>query len=285
MAWQLVVEVLDHAPADLTSGELAVMVVVAEYVRHSDYARGSRRCQRPQEHVARRARMQPSGVKKALQRLADRGLDIRVPLSTGRDGRPVYAVPGRVSVYQVPILLPPAECPCDGCSALVGEGDPTVPPSPEGGPTVPPRGDHRAGKGIPQGRQAAPQSPPPGVGSGVSGGRTREDARPPDRCTRHQNIPPGDPVPNCHACGSARQTAQSWDTEQSRAAAQARSADGRLHATDRALAIAACSICDGDGYVGRVLCDHDSERTERARRGMAAVRAALAATAGGRRDA
>lgn len=61
-----------------------------------------------------------------------------------------------------------------------------------------------------------------------------------------------------------------------------RERDGRLASSiaraspaDRAAAIAACSMCDADGYAGRVLCDHDPEATGRAARGRAAVQAAL----------
>lgn len=43
---------------------------------------------------------------------------------------------------------------------------------------------------------------------------------------------------------------------------------------DRALAVAHCELCDDDGYRGCSVCDHVDYRPA-ARRGMAAVRAAL----------
>lgn len=46
-------------------------------------------------------------------------------------------------------------------------------------------------------------------------------------------------------------------------------------ARERAAAIAACSLCDSDGYAGTQLCDHDPQAAERAARGRALVQAAL----------
>jgi hypothetical protein len=117
MAYELVSEVLDHTPVDLTPGEQLVMVVIAEYVLSSDYARGVRRTSRPAAEVARRAKMTPSGLRQAFQRLAERGLELRVPLRTGKDNRPVYAMPGRSSTYEIPALAAAngGSCVCDTC--------------------------------------------------------------------------------------------------------------------------------------------------------------------------
>lgn len=43
----------------------------------------------------------------------------------------------------------------------------------------------------------------------------------------------------------------------------------------RASAIAACGLCDHQGYVGPSICDHDPTAAERTRRGAALVRAVL----------
>ena len=120
MAYELVTEVLDHAPATITTGELVVMVAIAEWVQHDDYRRGIRQCSRAQADLSRRTRLAPAGVKTALQRLAERGLELRVPLSIGKDGRPVYAVPGRVSTYRIPPLPAPPGCSCSNCRAKQG---------------------------------------------------------------------------------------------------------------------------------------------------------------------
>jgi hypothetical protein len=103
------------------------------------------------------------------------------------------------------------------------------------------------------------------------GERARE-GRPLERCTQHAT---DEHPPACHACGNARHTAEAWDAQQARRAVEARSADARRRAEDRARAIAACSMCDGNGYLGRLLCDHDPAAADRAARGRAVVQAAL----------
>ncbi|SEC95156.1 hypothetical protein SAMN04489727_5729 [Amycolatopsis tolypomycina] len=55
-------------------------------------------------------------------------------------------------------------------------------------------------------------------------------------------------------------------------------AAARQRAADRARAVAACALCDESGYIGPQLCDHDPGAADRARRGRAAVLAALART-------
>lgn len=97
---------------------------------------------------------------------------------------------------------------------------------------------------------------------------------PPRNCPKH---PAGTTAP-CRACGDARRAADELADEQRRAAAAARSADARLAAADRARAIDDCGLCDGDGNIPGVgPCSHDPDRADRARRGMAAIRAVLAA--------
>lgn len=46
----------------------------------------------------------------------------------------------------------------------------------------------------------------------------------------------------------------------------------------RLAAVAECQLCDPDGYRGAIVCDHQ-DHTETNQRGIAAVRAALAARA------
>lgn len=160
MAYELVAEVLDHAPPDLTPAEVLVLAAVAEYVLNEDYKRGSRRTSRPAADIARRAHMTLDGLRKALQRLAKNDLEIRVPLATGKDGRPVYAVPGKSGTYEVPTLAAPPDCLCNTCKKgeLVTQvvhkavpqsrlnGEKAVPQSRLGGTTVQP-----GGTGVPPG--------------------------------------------------------------------------------------------------------------------------------------
>ena len=118
VAWQLVREVLDHAPATLTPSEALVLVALAEYARAD---RGP--VDRSLADIARRARVSPDAVSKAFRRLAGRGLDPRVPIATDRNGAPLYAIPGRVPRYRLPTLPVPDGCECDPCKGkAVQEG-------------------------------------------------------------------------------------------------------------------------------------------------------------------
>lgn len=119
----------------------------------------------------------------------------------------------------------------------------------------------------------------PLVGGYLGGSRTHADPReapagqrPPARCPRHRN---DDDPPNCRACATAREAAEAFDAVQDRAAIEARSAEARQRAADRAAAIANCQLCDETGYVGARLCNHDPASADRAARGRAAVQAAL----------
>jgi hypothetical protein len=136
--------------------------------------------------------------------------------------------------------------------------------------------------GIPE-----PQGEGEGEGEAFVGGDFKEDARarssvaddrpswhaPPSRCPEHRethNPPP------CRRCAEAREARTAWDAEQTRTAAEARSSEARQRATDRARAVAACGLCDPAGYRNGQVCDHDPDAAERAARGSALARAALA---------
>ncbi|MFD6357914.1 hypothetical protein [Nocardia tengchongensis] len=80
----------------------------------------------------------------------------------------------------------------------------------------------------------------------------------------------------CGPCGEARKARQDHDAALVRAKAAKRTAAARSAAEDRARAIANCALCDSDGYRDTALCDHDPDTADRARRGMAGVRAAMA---------
>lgn len=97
MGVQLIKEVLDRAPADLTSAELVVLLVLAENGRDS-----TREAFPGLEALSRRCRLSPTGLRTAFQRLAARGLEVRVAIGTDRIGRAVYAYEGRQTTYRVP---------------------------------------------------------------------------------------------------------------------------------------------------------------------------------------
>lgn len=151
MAFTLVEEVLDHAPV-MTPAEGLVLVAIAEETRSPGEV-----VKISSGTMVRRTRgMTQSGIRKALTRLSERGIEVRVAIGKGDDGRPVYAVPGSVPKYRLPRFPAPSGCGCDNCDELrsgkggpqsplkenaqVRQGGTAVPPLPEGGTTVPPGG-------------------------------------------------------------------------------------------------------------------------------------------------
>ena len=102
-------------------------------------------------------------------------------------------------------------------------------------------------------------------------GRAREDP-PTPTCPRH---PDGTDDP-CRGCADARRARAEWDEAQRLAALETAVAERRDAAEARALAIAECDLCDDDGYAEARVCDHDPDRADRAARGIARARAAIA---------
>lgn len=114
MAFELVEEVLDHAPADLTPTERLVLIVIAEQARKE-----SRLARIPSADFLRRTGVQESGLRKAFRRLAERGIDPRVALYTGKDGRLLYSAKGSIPHYRLPIFGTPEQCSCHRCTKAV----------------------------------------------------------------------------------------------------------------------------------------------------------------------
>jgi hypothetical protein len=109
--------------------------------------------------------------------------------------------------------------------------------------------------------------------SGSVSGSGQPPKRPSDRCPEHLE---DEHPPPCRNCLEARLGAEGWDRDQIRATAAARTAEARARDDTRRQAIARCGLCDDAGYVGRQLCTHDPDAAERAARGSALARAALA---------
>lgn len=150
MGIKRIVDVLNRAPEDLTPAERLVLVVIAENINDGDPKRQTW----PDFSaavLAKRAGLTAETLRKALQRLAKRGMEVRVPIATGKDGRALYAVPGHQCRYRLPLL----------------EGGNTFPPCgteggnsfPEGGNEVPPK----AGTGSRQAGTDSHPSPHPSV--------------------------------------------------------------------------------------------------------------------------
>lgn len=110
MSYQLVAEVLDHAPP-MTATERLVLVTIAEQARLK-----TRECDLDTATIERRTGgLDPSNVRAAMRRLAARGIEVRVPFGTDRAGRPVYAHRGQVPRYRLPSFPPPSGCRCNIC--------------------------------------------------------------------------------------------------------------------------------------------------------------------------
>lgn len=161
MGYRLYRHVLDHAPADLTSGERLLLLVIA------DDANDDTRLGRPgTDLLTHRTGIGSRGLRKALERLAERGFEVRVPITEDENGHPVFAVRGRRTTYRVPVFPLRQDIPM---------GAPQFPHSDEkGGTTVPKRRNHSSGKEEPQ-FLPLPQSP-----QSPHHARTREDHQPAD---------------------------------------------------------------------------------------------------------
>lgn len=112
----------------------------------------------------------------------------------------------------------------------------------------------------------------------TEGHQTAEPSSPPPpRCPVHANNPN---PPNCRDCGEARKALAAWQSAKLRRESESQSREAREMAELRKLAADECDLCDDEGYTGTVLCDHDPDTAERARRGMEQVRAILGQAAG-----
>jgi hypothetical protein len=109
MSNRLFDEVRDYTPNDLTTAELLLLLCVAHRAQDEDRldAEGKlipARCWSPgMQELARLMRMTERGVGSVLRRLEHRrGFRVRVPFTTDKFGRPVYATKGHSTVYRVP---------------------------------------------------------------------------------------------------------------------------------------------------------------------------------------
>ena len=150
MGIKRVVDVLTNAPAGLTASERMVLVAIGENVRDGDPSRLTWPDFNMHTLAQRTGLTGKGSLKSALQRLGARGLEVRVPITSGKDGRPVYALPGKQCRYRFP-------------DALVGE-DTTSPYEGEGEDTTSPGEDTTSPKGRTgprQGRTGPPPTPLP----------------------------------------------------------------------------------------------------------------------------
>lgn len=118
MSYELVAEVLDHAPAALDPTERLVLVCIAEQCRGNSRVRDI-----PAEEIRRRTGLGERGLRHVCERLAAKKLQVRVALTVDRHNKPVYALTGKVCRWVLPPLPPPADCGCARCEGA----DPQVP--------------------------------------------------------------------------------------------------------------------------------------------------------------
>lgn len=154
MAYELVEEVLDHAPA-MGATERLVLVCIAEECRRAPARAGvpvrlERRVAIPGERMQRRTGLSTRGLRHAYERLEALGLNVRVILRLDRHGEPVYAVPGKTTVFELPAFDPPPGCPCDRCA----KADPDV--------LLPEKEDEQGRQADVEGRQADVEGNPGG---------------------------------------------------------------------------------------------------------------------------
>ena len=127
MAYWLVEEVMDHAPRHLTPAQRHLLAVLAELCRGNE-----RVIEESLEYIAWRYGTSPKGVRQVLAKLAEAGVDVRVPIGVDKLDRPVYAVRGRVPRFRLPRFPAPAGCPCRRCKAVDNPVDNPVDNSTEG---------------------------------------------------------------------------------------------------------------------------------------------------------
>lgn len=103
MSIGLMLEVMDHAPAELTSGERLVLLVIAE--RANEESRIAKQSERwTLDVIAHRAGVRRSGLKSIFQGLARKGCEIRIPVKFDKSRSPVFAFEGTAMTFKIPHL-------------------------------------------------------------------------------------------------------------------------------------------------------------------------------------
>ena len=161
MSGRLVGEVVEWlrtpAAAGLTMAERIVLLVIAE--RSNDETREMWRFKADDVNLAERiqsaAGIDATGLRHALQRLKKRGLEVRVPLKHGKDGRAVYAFKGYAMQFRLPafpasVELPqrrPEEAPFSGEEPVDNSGSDASQRGPEEAASKPKGGPRKAQRG------------------------------------------------------------------------------------------------------------------------------------------
>ncbi|MEU0493515.1 hypothetical protein ABZ249_30175 [Nocardiopsis sp. NPDC006139] len=99
MGYELYRHILNHAPGDLDAAARLVLAVIAD-----DANEHTRRSYLGMDLLSHRTGLMPDAVGKALRRLAKADIEIRVPLGTDKNGKPVFALKGHRTVYLIPVF-------------------------------------------------------------------------------------------------------------------------------------------------------------------------------------
>lgn len=99
MGYELYRHVLNNAPDEIDAAARLVLAVIAD-----DANEKTRTSYMGIDLIAHRTGITPDGIGKALRRLAKFDIEIRVPIGTDKNGRPVFAVKGHRTNYQIPVF-------------------------------------------------------------------------------------------------------------------------------------------------------------------------------------
>lgn len=99
MSVRLVIEVLDHAPAELTPAERLLLVVIAEFADGT-----TRRCSPGRDALIRRTGLDHRHLTRVLTQLAACGYEVRVPAGVDKKGKFVFANKGHRTIFEVPVF-------------------------------------------------------------------------------------------------------------------------------------------------------------------------------------
>ena len=146
---------MSPAAADLTPPERLVLFVVAERC-HESTRRMLRHRSDDEQLVDRIAAVtgcdRDGALKRALRKLAKRGLEVRVPIRTGKDGRPVFTFDGHSMEFRLPEFPASVDLPRGGT-----DSHPSTPVDNPPEPVDNPSDDH--GRGGTETHPLSPSSP------------------------------------------------------------------------------------------------------------------------------
>ena len=131
------------AAEGLTPAERCVLFAIAERC-HESTRRMLRHRSDDEQLVDRIAAVtgcdRDGALKRALRKLAKRGLEVRVPIRTGKDGRPVFTFDGHSMEFRLPEFPASVDLPRGGT-----DSHPSAPVDNSAGPVDNPSGDHGRG--------------------------------------------------------------------------------------------------------------------------------------------